>query len=69
MQSNDCDSIPNAIETQSNITQDLARKPGDENPFTLNPIFFINLLTMASAKGFDRILIGLEILRKQLFYA
>ena len=46
----------------------------------LNPIFFINLLTMASAKGFDRresprtdfcarILIGLEILRKQLFYA
>ena len=46
----------------------------------LNPIFLINLLTMASAKGFDRqessrtdfcarILIGLEISRKQLFYA
>ena len=44
----------------------------------LNPIFFMNLLMMASAKGFDRqesprtdfcarILIGLEISREQLF--
>ena len=57
----------------------LARKPGDENPFA-ESYLFKNLLTMASTKGFDRqesprtvfcarILIGLEISRKQLFYA
>ena len=53
----------------------LARKRGDENPFLLNRIIFVNLLTMASTKGFDRhdfcarILIGLEFSRMQLFYA
>ena len=31
----------------------LAWKPGDENPFA-ESYLFINLLTMASAKGFDR---------------